>query len=136
MSTPTNIRTLDDVPNISTRELVDEWSAARLRSALAIHVDHRSPSPDDLLLELTYGTKIAQDATSGRWCAVAQLLHTGAVHSWSQLGAALGMSSTEARDSFHTWVDNQRQLRHHTRTVGVTDADADNLLALSQAVAW
>ncbi|WP_436493209.1 hypothetical protein [Actinokineospora sp. HUAS TT18] len=94
------------------------------------------PSPGDLLIELTYGARIAQDATSGRWCAVAQLLRTGAVYSWFELGAAMGMSATEARDGFHAWIDGQLQLRHDTHGIGLTDAQAEELRAQSQAVDW
>lgn len=37
-------------------------------------------------------------------CVVADMLRVGAAESWAQIGAAMNMTETEARDGFHTWM--------------------------------
>lgn len=91
---------------------------------------------DDLFAELAYGSLIAQEATCGRWCAVADLLRAGAADSWAQIGSAMGMTETEACDSVHTRITGQRDLRNRTGTIGLSDTEASELYDLAEAVTW
>lgn len=88
------------------------------------------------MAKLAYGARIAQEALAGRWCAVAELLRAGAVESWVQVGTAMGMTETEARDGFHAWVAGQVDLRRHTGTIGLTDAQGSELSTMAEAVVW
>lgn len=128
------IRNPRDIPHQPITELVAQWSQARTQTFLAAHSGQSDP--EDLFLELAYGTRIAQEATISRWCVAAELLRSGAVDSWAQIGTALVMTETAARDGFHTWITGQRDLRQRTGTIGMTDAEAEELFALSEAVAW
>ena len=103
MSTPTqsSIRTPNDTPHQSLSDPVSHWSAARLRTTLVAHVDGGTPTADDLFAELVYGTHIAQEATSGRWCVVADLLCTRNAPSWPEIGTAMAMTGLEAKTGFH-----------------------------------
>jgi hypothetical protein len=130
------IRSPYDIPNQPLTDLVEQWSAARMRTFLATHYHHTEPDPNDLFAELAYGVRIAQEVTAGRWCAVAGLLRAGDVDSWSLVGTAMGLTETEARDGFHDWINGQVDLRRRTGAVGITDAEADELYALSAAVIW
>ncbi|HET6499338.1 MAG TPA: hypothetical protein VFG87_01120 [Amycolatopsis sp.] len=128
------MRSPHDIPDQSMAGLVTRWSQARSRTFLAAHSDE--VSPEDLFLELAYSARIAPEATSGRWCVVADLLRSGAVDNWAQIGTAMAMAQTAARDGFHAWITSQRDLRRRTSTIGITDAEAEELFALSEAVAW
>jgi hypothetical protein len=89
-----------------------------------------------LFAELAYGVRIAEEATAGRWCVIADLLRSSAVDSWYQAANALAISEAEARDGFHTWIASQVDLRHRTGSIGLADDEAAELYALSEAVAW
>ncbi|GAB2999483.1 hypothetical protein [Saccharothrix stipae] len=138
MSTPTHssIRTPDDIPHQPLGELVEHWSSARLRTALATHVEGSTPTADDLFAELAYSTRIAQEAISGRWCAVADLLRTRNATSWPEMGAAMAMTGLEAKTGFHEWIVRQTHLRITTGTLGLTDAEATTLHLLAGEVSW
>ena len=92
--------------------------------------------PEDLFAELAYGARIAREATAGRWCVVAELLRAGFVDTWAQVATSAGMTETEARDGFHGWIAVQVDFRRRTGTVGLSGAEAAELYALSEAVAW
>lgn len=124
-----------DIPQLSFDALVECWSAARSRAFLARH-QGREPEPHDLFAELAYGVRIAEEATAGRWCVIADLLRSSAVDSWYQAANALAISEAEARDGFHTWIASQVDLRHRTGSIGLADDEAAELYALSEAVAW
>ncbi|MBE1573893.1 hypothetical protein ACFORH_16175 [Amycolatopsis roodepoortensis] len=121
------------IPHQSLGALVERWSAARTRTFLA---KDGEADPKDLVTELAYGTRIAHQITAGRWCVVAELLRTGAVDSWAQIGTMIEVTETEARDEFHGWVAAQVALRRRTGTIGLTEADAAELFSLSSAVSW
>ncbi|MER6669200.1 hypothetical protein ABT256_31920 [Amycolatopsis japonica] len=121
------------IPHRSLGALVERWSAARTRTFLA---KDGEADPKDLLTELAYGARIAQQITAGRWCVVAELLRTGAVDSWAQVGSMIGVTETEARDEFHGWLAGQVALRLRTGTIGLTEVDAAELFSLSSAVSW
>ncbi|WP_091449741.1 hypothetical protein [Actinokineospora iranica] len=112
-------------------ELVGQWLAVRLRTFTS-----ERPDPTDLLTELAFGSRIAREAMSGRWCVIAELLCTGAATSWTQLAAAMGVTPAAARDGFHQWLTNQRDLRRDTGTIGLSDEAATELDRLAGAVAW
>ncbi|WP_157984565.1 hypothetical protein [Lentzea terrae] len=132
------IRSLLDVPDQPLEEMIEQWSAARTRSLLAMATYQCPPAVDDLLSELVYATSIAREVISGRWCVVAQLLRTGTdgVNSWSVISDAIGMTELQAKDGFHTWVANQNDLRHKTGRFGFTDAEATALHHLAEAASW
>lgn len=128
------IRRPEDIADQSMNDLVEQWSNARMRTFLVPRVERRQPDADDLFAELAYGTRIAQETTCGRWCAVAELLRAGAADSWAQIGSAMAMTEAEARDGFHGWITRQRDLRNRTGTIGLTDAQAAELYDLAEAV--
>ncbi|WP_158852374.1 hypothetical protein [Saccharothrix deserti] len=138
MSTPTHssIRTPDDVPRQPLSELVEHWSSARLRTFVAAHIEGSTPTADDLFAELAYSTRIAQEATSGRWCVIADLLRTRNAMSWTELGTAMAMTGLEAKTGFHDWVIRQTRLRTVTGNIGLTDAEATTLHLLAEEVSW
>jgi hypothetical protein len=124
-----------NISQLSVDTLLERWSTARSRTFLARH-SGRQLDPRDLIVELAYGVRIAQEVTAGRWCVVADLLRFGAVDSWYQAADALGITETEARDGFHGWIAGQVDLRHRTGSIGLAEDEAAELYALSEAVAW
>lgn len=133
MSEP--IRSPHDIPHQPLDALINQWLEARTETSLAIH-EGIEPDPNDLFAELAYSVRIAQELIPGRWHAVALLLRIGAVESWAQVGTAMGFSETQARDGFHSWIADQVTLRRRSSALGITDAEADELYALSEAVTW
>lgn len=116
---------------VSVLDLVEMWEAARQRSFIARHVDHADPTIED------WWTRLAEEITSGRWCVIADLLRRGEVESWAQVGSALDMSETDARDGFARWIAGQVNLWHRSNnTIGVSDEDSEQLRALSAAITW
>jgi hypothetical protein len=117
-------------------ELVKAWEDARSR---VFYADHGVPGehfhPTDLWSEVALGTRIAQEATAGRWVGVARLLRAGEVTDWGQVAEALGMTGPDARDGFHAWIAGQRRLFAETG-LGLSPAEAADLNALSEAVTW
>lgn len=121
---------------LSTTELLRQWQDTRIRVLTAEHTSSTQGDAGDLFAELVLGQRIATEVTSGRWCVVAALLRADAVGSWAQVGTALDITETEARDGFHAWISGQVDLRRRTGTIGLTEGDADQLHKLSEAVAW
>lgn len=132
------IRSLLDVPLPPLEDMIEQWSAARTRSLLAMAAHQRPPEVADLLSELTYATSIAREVISGRWCVVAQLLRAGTdgANFWSVIGDAIGMTELQAKDGFHIWVASQNDLRHKTGRFGFVDAEANALHHLAEAASW
>ncbi|MFD1046993.1 hypothetical protein ACFQ1S_16280 [Kibdelosporangium lantanae] len=114
--------------------MVEQWSQARIRTLLALRTSMAELDTDDLFAELAYSTRIAQEVTCGRWCAVADLLRAGAVESWAQIGLAMGMTAVEARNGFHAWIAGQVAIRQRNGTIGITGAQSAELTNLAQAV--
>lgn len=125
-----------DIPDQPLEQMARQWADARTRSLLAAAAYRRAPDTNDLLRELAYATRIAQEVVSGRWCVVAELLRTGEANSWPLIGTAIGMTGLQAKDGFHAWVTSQNDLRHKTGSIGFTDAEAIVLHHLAEAVAW
>jgi hypothetical protein len=121
-----------DIPHQPLTDLVAHWSEAQVRTFLATSTGE--VDPEDLFLELLYGARIAQEATCSRWCVIATLLRSGAVANWGRIGTATGMAETDVRDGFHAWIAGQRDLRRRTGTIGITDTEASELIALAKAV--
>ncbi|MEV4315147.1 hypothetical protein [Actinocrispum sp. NPDC049592] len=130
------IRNPHDIPHQSLSALVEQWSEARGRTVLAKHAHVGELLAEDLFAELAYGARIAQEATAGRWCVVADLLRVGAMESWAQVGTAMDLTETEARDGFHDWIAGQVDLQKTSATLGITEAEAEELYVLADAVAW
>jgi len=124
-----------DIPQLPLNTLVERWSDARSRTFLA-RLNGRTVNPSDLFVELAFGVRIAQEATAGQWCVIADLLRLGAIDSWCQAADAIGVTETEARDGFHNWIAGQIDLRRRTGTIGLAEADAAELYAFSSAVSW
>lgn len=116
--------------------LVERWSDARTGAILTRHAQQGPADPQDLFAELIYGARIAQEATAGRWCVVAEVLRAGAADSWAQVSVAMDVTETEARDGFHAWIAGQVHLREASGTLGITKAEAEELYLLSEAVVW
>ena len=133
---PEPIRSPHDIPDQPLDQMARQWAEARTRSLLATTAYRRTPDADDLLRELAYATRIAQEVISGRWCVVAELLRADTATSWPQIGTALGMTGLQVKDGFHNWVTSQNHLRHETGAIGFTDAEAITLHHLAEAVAW
>jgi hypothetical protein len=129
------VRTPHAIPFQPVSTLVEHWCDVRTRSLLARHAGGQ-PHPDDLFAELAYGARIVQEVASGRWCVIAELLRAGAVESWIQIGNAMGITETDARDGFRAWIRGQVSLRRRTSTIGLSDAEAEELTALAEAVTW
>jgi hypothetical protein len=102
---------------------------------LAKHAHLGELLAEDLFAELAYGARIAQEATAGRWCAVADLLRAGAVESWTQLATAMDLTETEARAGYHDWIAGQVYLRKTSSALGITEADAEELYKAGALVA-
>jgi hypothetical protein len=130
------LRTPHRYPDLPISVLVQQWSEVRMRVFLTKRTQQGQVDPDDLFAELVYGAQIARQATAGRWCVVADLLRAGAVESWAQVGGALDLTETEARDGFHAWIAGQVSLRDTGDTLGMTAAEAETLYGLSEAVGW
>lgn len=113
--------------------LVERWEAARIRTLLAKHVGKGVVDPADCWEELRLGTEIAETVLSGRWCVVADLLRAHAVRSWAEVGDALGVTETEARDGFARWLSGQVAL-FDACGIGASPADRDQLATLAEAV--
>lgn len=121
---------------LSTTELLNMWQDARSRTVLAERTPADEPMAEDYWTELAIGTRLADEVTCGRWCAVAALLKNGGVDSWFQVGIALGVTEAEARAGFHLWISRQVDLRHDTSSTGLTEDDAEALYVLSEGIAW
>jgi hypothetical protein len=120
----------------SLRDLVEQFMTVRNRTVFARHGVAGTEQPADYWAELQLGAEIAREVQAGRWVVVACLLRLGAVESWGEVGKALDMFENEARDGFRDWISNQRWLnRHYRDTVGLTEAEAEELTGLATAVA-
>lgn len=116
--------------------LVAGWEDARRRTFLACNAHEDSAHPQDYWTELRLGAEIAREVTAGRWVVVSYLLRSGAVESWAQVGRAVDMTETEARDGFLGWIAGQRDLNTRTGTLGLNPADAEELYRLAEAVTY
>ncbi|MTD55726.1 hypothetical protein [Amycolatopsis pithecellobii] len=116
-------------------DLVERWAEARVRTFMARET-HGVAAAADYWAELSAGTEIAREVTTGRWVVVMYLLRQGEITSWAQVGEALDMTETEARDGFSAWIAGQRDLHAVTGKLGVTTAEAEELYGLVRAVSW
>jgi hypothetical protein len=119
---------------LSVPKLVDLWASARSRTVLAERGLAGELDIGDYWTELAVGTLAVDQIRAGRCCVVAQLLRHHAVTDWWQIGTATGMTETEARDGFLGWISEQVALRHSTGSIGITDAEADDLYALVEEI--
>jgi hypothetical protein len=118
----------------SVAELVELWQSTRLRTLVAEYRRGGEPDPADWWTELSTGARLAREVTVGRWCVVARLLRRGVVEDWRQIGNAMDMTETEARDGFVGWIAGQVMVRRHGGTIGLTDSEADELYRLAESV--
>ncbi|MFB9924411.1 hypothetical protein ACFORO_10500 [Amycolatopsis halotolerans] len=113
--------------------LVERWETARMRTLLARRAQQGIADPADYWAELRLGVEIAEAVLSGRWCVLANLLRFGTVKSWAEVGGALGMSETDARDGFARWLSGQVDLFSQSG-IGVSPRERDELAMLAEAV--
>lgn len=119
---------------VSVSTLMEQWVNARQRTFLAEHgASNTPPDVEDYWTELALGTRLAHEVTAGRWVTVAQLLRTGGVSHWDELGAALDVTGAEALAGFTSWLTNQVALYRSTG-IGLTEAEAFALVRLADAV--
>jgi hypothetical protein len=135
------VRSPDAVPYQLITTLVDRWIDARTRTEVARYMreadmDMDDVDPEDLFTELVYGARIAQKVAEDQWWVVVDLLRSGAVDSWAQVGTAIGLTETEARDGFHGWISSEVALWRRNGTTGITDTEAEEFYALSESVIW
>lgn len=128
------VRNPHTIPFHTPTSLIQQWTEAGIRLLTARYTTGTELDSEDLFTELVYGTRIAHDATAGRWCTVADLLRAGAVESWAQLGIAMDITATEARDGFRAWITGQVDLRQRTGNTGITTAQALELSTLADRV--
>lgn len=120
---------------MSVSTLLAAWLDAGRRIADAEHgLTHQPVNVEDLFTELAIGSRIAEEVTMGRWVVVAKLLRLGAVDSWATVGRALGMTETDAHDGFAVWIRRQIELYRRYDRFGISDAEADELHRLAEAV--
>ncbi|KPC63883.1 hypothetical protein [Streptomyces chattanoogensis] len=79
------------------------YDALRLRDSLAPDPDVQPLSRDEVLEMLALGEVIARKAAYGRQLSVRSARAAGA--SWSQVGAALGMSKQAAWEAHSRWLE-------------------------------
>lgn len=135
------VRSPDAVPYQLIATLVDRWIDARTRTVAArcmreAEIDTGNVDPEDLFTELVYGARIVQEVTEGQWWTVADLLRSRAVDSWAQVGTAMGLAETEARDGFHAWISSEVALWRRNGTTGIADTEAEEFYGLSESVIW
>lgn len=130
----TAIRRPEDIPNVVPLiEMIKRWSDAGSKAFMA-RVCKEDVVSEDLFAELAFGTAITRLVTVGQWCVVADLLRLAAVESWAHLGAALGMTEIEAHDRFLLWITGQTGLHRQHGRLGLSDAEANELRAMAEAV--
>jgi hypothetical protein len=128
---PYDRRVLDNLP---LTDLAQRWRDAQHRIWLA-EDKVGLPDPADYWTALAAGTRIARRTTAFQWEKVAELLRAGAVESWTQVGQALDMTETDARDEFRGWVNWQITLRRRSELLGLSETEATELHTLAEAVA-
>ncbi len=122
----------DPAERVPVDTLVSWWSAAGMRAFVAEHTG-QPVDVEDHWTHLALGTRIAADVTASRWVTVAQLLRTGAVEHWDQVGAALDVTAEEAIAGFTAWLSQQTAL-YRRMGVGLTAAEAAELVRLADEV--
>jgi hypothetical protein len=68
-----------ELHHLTTADLVELWQSARSRTFVAEHEPAGQPCTDDYWTELAVATRLSEELTAGRWCAVRRLLCCGAV---------------------------------------------------------
>ncbi|WNV89033.1 hypothetical protein [Umezawaea sp. Da 62-37] len=134
--TPFRTRTPHDPPgSVAIETLLDWWLAARRRTFLAEHASGHPETLDaaDYLTELALGSRIAAEATNGRWAVVARLLTTGTVEDWHLVGEAIGVTGEEAAAGFTSWLTSQAALYRSTG-LGLTAAEVSKLVRLADSL--
>jgi len=97
----------------------------RARDALAPpHLEQ-----EEALELLALGEVIARKASYGRQLAVRSAREAGA--SWSQIGAALGMSKQAAWEMHARWIDDQAEQHHRSGYSGMDEHDVAAARALA-----
>jgi hypothetical protein len=124
---------MDDMaaPDVTSTHPTLLTAAARfeqlsMRDALASLVDEEEPGSSDPLTReealelLALGEVIARKAAYGRQLTVRSARAAGA--SWSQIGAALGISKQSAWEAHSQWIEYQAE-RHKRDGYGGMDED-------------
>lgn len=117
---------------VSPAQLLSWLNSAQERTFLAEQAG-RPADPADLVTVLAVSARLATEVTAGRWVTIARLLRAGAVSSWADIGNALGVTETAAKDGFASWLVGQRALFERCG-VGLTEAEAAHLSELAEGV--
>lgn len=121
-----------DVAGESLRELLETYTAdsGRLIDAqLAGATEWASfRLAEDALEALACGQALADALMSQRWVYVADALRYGA--EVRTVARALGLDEDEVRAGLRSWADGQVRLRTETGSLGISDAEHDEVLAL------
>lgn len=118
--------------HVPVDQLLTWWQDAGTRAFWAEHIG-QAVDPEDLYTRLALGRRIADEVMSGRWVTVAALLRAAAVECWADVGTALGVTETEARDGFSAWLTQQTDLFRRVG-LGLTAAAASELAELAEGV--
>lgn len=118
-----------ELHGLTVAEMVELWQSARSRTYMA-----SPPCTDDYWTDLAVAARLADEITAGRWQVVRRLLCCGAVTSWAQVGQAIGMTGAQARAGFTDWITGQLSLCRWIGTIGITDAEAEELHMLVMSV--
>ncbi|HEU5156659.1 MAG TPA: hypothetical protein VFU43_06645 [Streptosporangiaceae bacterium] len=98
------------------------YDALRIREALADDADIPPLGAEEALELLALGEVIARKAGYGRQLTVRTARAAGA--SWSQIGAALGMSKQAAWEAHSRWIDDQAEQHRRGGYEGLTGEQA------------
>ena len=115
-------------PHLTLLTAAARFDELSLRDALASMAgDEAADGPPPLAREealelLALGELIARKAAYGRQLAVRSARASGA--SWSQIGAALGISKQAAWEAHGQWIDSQAEAHRRTGYAGLDDAAA------------
>lgn len=122
-------------PDTIERGLTLRTAAARLdelrmRSALAPVADGAAPmSAAESLEALALGEVLMRKAVHGRQLDVRAARRAGA--SWTQIGAALGVSKQAAWEAHDRWIDGQAELHWDTDHEGLDPSEVQSARAVA-----
>jgi hypothetical protein len=98
-------------------------SPAAIDEGPPAHGESTGPlGPDEALELLALGEIVARKAVYGRQLAVRSARRAGA--SWTQIGAALGMTKQSAWEAHNRWIDEQALLHQGNGFEGLDGAEA------------
>ena len=121
-------------PHLTLLTAAARFDELSLRDALASMAGDEAAGPPALAREealelLALGELIARKAAYGRQLAVRSARASGA--SWSQIGAALGISKQAAWDAHSQWIEDQAEQHRRDGVSGMDPGMADTARLLA-----